>query len=71
MTSNEIPPIVIVRPSGSTRGKSSSLTSEPITATYERCSFSISVKKRPDSRSRFRISLMFDVVPWIWTSERR
>src|SRR5450759_681780 len=59
MISNGLPPIVNEWPIGSTRGKSSSLTSEPITATKARCSFSISVKKRPDSRSRLRISLMF------------
>ncbi len=38
-------------------------------ATKARCSFSISVKKRPDSMSRFRISATFAVVPETCTSE--
>jgi len=65
MTSNAIPFSVIVRPMGSRKGKSSSFTSDPMTATKARCSFSLSVKNRPVSMSRFRMSATFAVVPEI------
>ena len=71
MTRNGIPSIEIVRPTGSRRGKSSSRTSVPMTATKARRSFSGSVKKRPRSTSRFESSATFAVTPEIWTSERR
>ena len=59
---------MIVLPTGSTRAKSSSRTSEPMTATIDRCWFSVSLKKRPSSMSRFESSATFAVTPAIWTS---